>query len=230
MTAALLLELEGVLVETLPLRAAALAEALAGDGIEVTTDEAMELSRGRAVRRAVAMAAHDARVAFDLVAIDLTASRAEQYFAARASAGGVTLAPGAVDFMIQAQANARCAVATRASRPEAELLLRLAGLEDFFECIVTLEDVVEEKPAPATYRAVLARLERRRALPRRGVVALEDGADGARAARAAGVVSIVVGAAPASEALEADGYLPTLEGATMETIRAIAARAGASAL
>lgn len=227
---ALIFELEGVLVDTLAVRAFALGKALAADGIEVSPETAVDLSRGRAVRRAIAAAAHAAKVSYDLVAIDLAAATAERVFAERIASGGVMLAPGAMDMLIQAQANARCAIATRASRAEAEQLLGLAGLEDIFECIVTLDDVVEEKPAPASYRATLARLERRRALPKGGTVALEDGGDGARAARTAGVVSIVVGPAPASEALEADGYLPTLQGATMQTIRAIASRAGASAL
>lgn len=227
MTAALLFEVEGVLVETLPFRAAALVAALADDGISLTIEEAIELSRGRSVRRAIAAAAHDARISYDLVATDLAASRAESVFAARATAGGIMLTTGAVEFVRQAQAVARCALVTRASRLEADLLLRLAGLEDAFETMVTLEDVVEEKPAPAAYRAAVARLAKRRPVPARGVVALEDGAAGARSARAAGLVSIVVGAAPASEALEADGYLPSLGGATMDDVRSIAARAGA---
>lgn len=226
----LLFELEGVLVETLPLRAAALSAALAEDGIQLDPEEALEHSRGRAVRRAVAAAAHEARISYDIVAVDLAASRAERIFAGHAAAGGVMLAAGAVELVQRAQASARCALVARATRAEVDLLLRLAGLEDAFESIVSLDDVVEEKPAPAAYRAMLAKLERRRPVPRRTAIALEDGGDGARAARTAGIVSIVVGAAPASDALEADGYLPSLAGATMDTIRSIAARAGANVL
>ena len=229
MSPALLFELEGVIADTLTLRAEALRLALAADGIDIDADEALDLSRGRAVRRGVAAAAYHARVAFDLVAIDLTASRAEQTFLDRVAAAGLTLAPGAVPFVRAAQASSRCALVTRATRQEADVLLRLAGLEDAFECIITLDDVVEEKPAPAAYRAALARLEKRRAVAPRGAVALEDGGDGAKSARAAGIASIVTGPAPISEALEADGYLPSLEGATMEDVRAIAARAGANA-
>lgn len=228
--AGLLFELEGVIAETLAIRAAALRAALGADGIDVSADAATELSRGRSVRRAIAHAAFDARVSFDLVTTDLVAARAEAAFAAALAAGGLTLAPGAADFVRLAQAGARCALVTRASREEADHLLRRAGLEDAFECVVTLDDVVEEKPAPAAHRAAVARLERRRPVPAGSLVALEDGADGARAARAAGIVSVVTGPAPASEALEADGYLPSLEGTTMETIRAIAARAGAHAI
>lgn len=223
----LLFELEGVLVETLPLRAAALRVALEEDGIELDLDEAIEHSRGRSVRRAIAAAAHDARISYDLVAVDLAASRAERIFADRAASGGVVLAAGALRFIEQAQAGARCALVARASRAEVDLLLRLAGLVDAFESIVSLDDVAEEKPAPAAYRAIISRLERRRPVPRRIAIALEDGGDGARAARAAGIVSLVVGEAPASDALEAHGYLPSLEGATMDTIRSLAARAGA---
>lgn len=225
----LLFELEGVVVETARPRAAALRRALRNEGITVTAAEALEYSRGHSVRRAVAAAAHDARMSYDLVTIDLVAVQAEQHFEAEAAAGGITLAPGALGFVRTAQASARCGLVTRASRGEADLLLRRAGLEDAFECLITHEDVVEEKPAPAAYRAALGRLARKRAVARGSAVALEDGGDGARAARAAGVVSLVVGPAPASEAVEADGYLPGLEGATMELVRDLAARAGASA-
>ncbi|MBA3891509.1 MAG: HAD family phosphatase [Gemmatimonadaceae bacterium] len=225
----LLFELEGVIAETLPVRAAALRSALQAEGIAATPEDAIDLSRARSVRRAVAAAAHDARTSYDLVTVDLVASQAERHFAAAAAAGGITLTPGAVAFVRAAQAGARCGLVTRASRAEADLLLRLAGLEDAFECVITHEDVVEEKPAPAPYRAALARLARKRGVAPGSAVALEDGGDGARAARAAGIVSLVVGPAPASEAVEADGYLPGLEGATMELVRALAARAGATA-
>jgi len=225
---ALLFELEGVIVDTLLARATALRDALAAEGIALTDVEAIDASRGRAVRRAIASAAHAARVSYDLVTIDLAAARAEALYASRVAASGFTLRPGAVEFVRHAQASTRCALVTRASRQETETAIRLAGLEDAFEAVVTLEDVVEEKPAPAAYRAMLARLEKRRALPRRGMVAIEDGADGARSARVAGLTTLVVGPAPASDALEADAYLPSLEGATMETIRALAARAGAN--
>ena len=230
MSAVLLFELEGVIAETLPLRADALHAALAAEGINVPRDSAQELSRGRSVRRAIAAAAFEARTALDPVTIDIIASRAERLLADRSAAGGVTLAPGATAFVRLAQGAARCALVTRASRVEAERLLRMASLEDVFESVITLDDVVEEKPAPAAYRAALARLSRKRPVPAGGVLALEDGGDGARAAGAAGIVCVVTGSAPASEALEADGYLPSLEGATMETIRAIAARAGAHAI
>ena len=230
MSAVLLFELEGVIAETLSMRAHALHAALAAEGFATPLDAAHELSRGRSVRRAIAAAAFEARTSLDLVTIDLVASRAERLFADRSAAGGLTLAPGAAAFVRLAQGASRCALVTRASRVEAEQLLRIASLEDVFESVVTLDDVVEEKPAPAAYRAALGRLSRKRAVPAGGVLALEDGGDGARAARAAGIVCVVTGPAPASEALEGDGYLPSLEGATMETIRAIAARAGAHAI
>lgn len=229
MTVVLLFELEGVLVQTLAPRAEALAAALAPEGITISAARALELVRGRSVRRAVAAAALAGKVAFDLVMVDIVAATAERTFAATTASGGVVLAPGAAEFVARAQAAARCALVTRASRSEADLLLRLAGLDDAFECMVTMEDVVEEKPAPAAYRTVLERLGRKRPLPVRATVALEDGADGARAARAAGLMCIVAAPAPAGDALEADAYLPSLDGATMETIRTIAARAGAHA-
>ena len=83
----LLFELEGVIVETLALRAAALRHALLAEGIRVAQADAVDLSRGRPVRRAVTAAAHDARTSYDLVTVDLVASQAERYFGEQAAAG-----------------------------------------------------------------------------------------------------------------------------------------------
>ena len=226
---AMLFELEGVVAQTLPLRARALEDALAAEGIILTGGQAAELSRGRSVRRAVAAAALAGKVSFDLVMVDVVASAAERAFAALLASGGVALAPGAAAFVQHVHGVTRCALVTRASRSEAEHVLRLAGLDDAFECLVTLDDVADEKPSPVPYRTAIGRMGRRRPVATRSIVALEDGADGARAARAAGIMCIVAGPAPASDALEADAYLPSLESTTMESIRAIAARAGAHA-
>ena len=54
---------------------------------------------------------------------------------------------------------ARKAVLTNAPRAHAEQVLRLLGVEDLFECVVTIEDVdYRPKPAPIAYATALERL------------------------------------------------------------------------
>jgi beta-phosphoglucomutase-like phosphatase (HAD superfamily) len=59
--------------------------------------------------------------------------------------------------------------------------------------------------------------------PRRAV-ALEDAAAGIRAARAAGLRCIAVGPVPAYRAVDATGYLPSVEGQTLASLSALVAR------
>jgi HAD superfamily hydrolase (TIGR01509 family) len=218
-----LLELEGVLLQTGELRRRALERAFADEGLPVIARSAGDCT-ALPVRAAVSAALARANEARDETGVDLLTLRAERHFLDSVSRG-LTLAAGAGDFVAGLQGSARLAIVTRASRRETELLLSLAGLDLAFETVVTSDDVREPKPAAAPYHVALERLRRRRALTAATVVALEDGVAGIRAARDAGVRCIAVGACPAFTAIEADGYLEDLAGATLETLRALVMRA-----
>jgi beta-phosphoglucomutase len=116
----------------------------------------------------------------------------------------------------------RLALVTRANRREVEPILDAADASFLFECIVTADDVGDSpKPAPAAYHSALRRLSRRRALTASDAIALEDGRAGIRAARGAGLRCLAVGNVPPFRALDADGYLPTLRGATLDSLDAV---------
>ena len=222
MPAALLVEFEGVLVETRDARRDALMRALADDGLSLPDDEYDARCAGLPVREAARAAAAFAGAGLDETALDLLTLRAERDFAARIGTG-VTLALGAAALLDGAAGRARLALVTRASRREVEFVLTLAGLEAAFECVVAADDA-PPKPSPAPYRRALERLSRRRAVRAADSLALEDGAAGAVAARAAGVPCVVV--APAGAPGEAaSAVVRTLDGHSLTTLDALVRRA-----
>lgn len=218
---AILLELEGVLVETHDARRDALLRALAEEGIGTGPVAYDDLAHGLPVRGAARALIAAAGEEIDEVAIELVALRAERHFA-EAVGTGIVLTDGARDALGTLHGVTRLALVTRANRREVEPILDAADAGFLFECIVTADDVGDSpKPAPEAYHSALRRLSRRRALTAAGAIALEDGRAGIRAARAAGLRCLAVGNVPPFRALDADGYLPTLRGVTLDSLDAV---------
>ena len=219
-TRAVLLELEGVLVETRDARRNALVRALAEEGISVDIIAYDDLAHGLPVRAAARALATAADEPIDDIAIELVALRAERNFA-ESIASGIVLTEGARDALGTLHGVARLGLVTRASRREVEPILDAADASFLFECIVTSDDVAEAtKPHPESYHAAIRRLSRRRSMAPSDAIALEDGRAGIRAARAAGLRCVAVGDVPPFRALDADGYLPSLRGATLDSLDA----------
>ncbi|MGH7670670.1 MAG: hypothetical protein ACRENQ_14390, partial [Gemmatimonadaceae bacterium] len=84
---ALMLELEGVVIDTRVARFDALVRALADDGIANLPTGAAEELLGRAPRDAAAVASRMLGVAADPTTLDLIGLRADRYFAERAGQG-----------------------------------------------------------------------------------------------------------------------------------------------
>jgi len=76
----------------------------------------------------------------------------------------------------------RLAVCTNAIRDSAELMLRRAGLMDYFEFVISNEDVARPKPDPEIYLMAMARME----LSADRVVIVEDAPHGIESARRSG--------------------------------------------
>ena len=194
--AALLLELEGVLVDTLAARRDALAHALAERGLALADDLLAHAADGRAptvaAARAAELLAHERGAPpLDAIDVDLVALGAARAFADRA-APGMSLVPGARDALHALGHAVTLAVVTRAPARIAEDAIALAGLDAVVRVVVAAEHVAAPKPSPAGHLRALARLGRTRAVAPQRVVALEDGPDGIAAATAAGVLALGV--------------------------------------
>ena len=216
-----LFEFEGVIAETRSRRAAALRRSLADDGIQVSEEEIAQVWRALPSRAAAAALLDRRGQRVDEVMLDLIARRADRYFGEEASEG-LTLVPGARDCVARLEGRARLGIVTRAGRREVDHTLALAEMGFAFECIVTSDEMIDQKPSPVGYERALERLSRRGSVRRECVIALEDGLAGIRAARAAELRCVAVGPLAAEVAMAADGYIATLEHVTLERLRELA--------
>lgn len=214
-----LVELEGVVFETRELRAGALRDAFAAQGIACAVEG--EAIAGLTPRAAAATALAAARVPVDDVVLDLVASTAERAFASRLSLFGARLTHGGRRFLDQAASSARIGIVTRARRSDVDALIRLSGLDVPFAVVVCGDDVLDAKPAVEGYRIALDRLSRLRPVNSGNVIALEDARDGIRAARSAKVRCIAVGDVPPHIAMDADAFVDTLDGQTLASLDAL---------
>lgn len=219
MADAVLLDWEGLLTDTTESRRAAIALVLAEEGVALDDDAYDDRFAGRSLRSIVASAL-EWRASDDTL-VDLLTLRAQRELATRLAQGFV-VAPDAMRFVEHAQLRAPVAIVTAAGRDETDAALRLAGLRDSFSAIVSAEDAHGDAPSLAQFDAAVAHLERRRASPlvRERVLALATTRPAILAARQAGIRTIAVGA-PAHVALEADGALESLTGATLDTLDAL---------
>lgn len=216
MVDAALFELEGVLFDTITLRRDSLRSALAAHGIAIPLEP--EIIDALGPRAAAAAALMRARMPFDDVLLDVITAGAERAFATNLAAGGAELYEGAQAFVESAACSTRVAIVTRAARADAQLLLRLAGLDAVPAIMVCGDDVLDAKPSCEGYRLALDRLGRQRRVRLATVIALEHGTMGIRAALAAGVRCVVAGAVAPHVAIEANAYLPTLQGHTLKSL------------
>lgn len=229
MPEALLLELEGVLIETSDARRSALARAFRDEGFAAAARSCEAHPMTQPARESALAVLSATGEPADAVAIDLVVARAEREFM-RIISSGISLAPGALELVHSAVGRVRLALVTRARRSEAVTMLSLASLRDALDVVVTLDDVPDPRPSPAGHEIALARLAKRRPVNRSTVIALEDAAPGIRAATAAGVRAIGVGSEslPAHEALAA-GAIAFVQSLATHSHRTLAALAAARA-
>ncbi len=170
---------DGILADTIPLRATALAEAIvlecASLGIAVHAHDILPLLRewlpGRTFSEAISVAIEQLpalqqkQIRHDLTLHDLVALRAQRAWSARASQG-VPLRDGILSRLQAAVSRGlRIVLRSDSQRQEVEPVLRLAGLEDstlFVRCADDLPRTPGASMLQASYEAIAARLERQR--------------------------------------------------------------------
>lgn len=223
MRVALLLELEGVVLETAAPRRQALLAAFAAEGIRVP-EHLLAAADRRPTSDAVDAVLAAVREwsigvpALDDTARELVGVRAERLLL-QALARGVTLAPGAAATLPALASQARLALFARLPRADVERLLGHAGLDACFDVIVAAGDGGFARSRAELYRTTAERLRARLApapVARDPMLAVfADGPAAVRDARAAGLPVIAVGDWPAHEALEADALVPSLRDVTV---------------
>ncbi len=184
---------DGILADTLPPRARALADAIAQEcaalpvpiDVHAILPQLIVLLPGRTFSESIAVAVEQLpalqheRIRHDVTMHDLIAMRAQQAWSAGV-AHGVPFLDGVLGRLQAAVARGtRMVVRSDSQRREVEPLLRLAGLEDsmlFLRCSDDLPRLAGGTSLQASYEAIDARLDRQR-VPRaqRDAVEVNEG-------------------------------------------------------
>ncbi len=202
---AVLLDWEGVLVDTAAARRTALLGALAEEGVASDATRLDACCQGLGVQ-AAAHAALAADGRDDVVLADLVALRAERAFA-ESLGGGFLLQPGAAELVARLQTDCPVIVVSRAGRAETDLVLGLSGLRE----AVSASVCAGEREGANLWSAALERLSHRRpARAERSIALCADAGPLARA-REAGLRVVAVGL-PAHQSLDADAGVDAICG------------------
>jgi len=130
--------------------------------------------------------------------------------------GGAAALPGAVELIKHLSGRIPIAICSGALREDIVPLIGKLGVADAFDTIVTAEDTPRSKPDPAPYRLTAERLGISNGL------VIEDTPAGIASAQGAGLkVLAITNSYPAEFLAAADAIVNTLEGITLETLRAL---------
>ena len=183
MTAAILFDFNGVIVDDEPQHCAALIATLADYGYALDRDSYYRDYLGFDDRECFRFSFGKLGRPADEPALAAAIERKHAHYA-RAVRDSVRLVPGAQDFVEAAALDGyQLAIVSGALRREIELVLDLVGLRPHFAEIVAAEDVSACKPDPQGYNRAREAL----ALAPSRCVVVEDSLPGLAAARAAGL-------------------------------------------
>lgn len=185
---AVIFDLDGTLVDSMPAHFEAWCEALAANGApkDVFPEDVFYSMGGRPTKDIVKEI--NGEFNLDLNPDDISYAK-RQAFLKRLDL--VALNEDVVAFAKSLRGKMPLAVATGGSRKVVEATLKATGLAELFDEVVTADDVKCGKPAPDIYLDAAARLE----VPAEDCLALEDAAPGIMAAQMAGMTVVTVPAA-----------------------------------
>jgi mannitol-1-/sugar-/sorbitol-6-phosphatase len=191
-TRALLIDMDGVLVDSTPAVARTWARWAAKFGME--PDYVVKYAHGRTslntIRELLPTATNETHLAENQWMED----------AEVADVADVVALPGTQELLAAIPAS-QFAVVTSASRKLAEVRLRAAGLWQFAKNLVTSSDIHRGKPDPEPYLKGAAKL----AIPASDCVVIEDAPSGTRSGKAAGARVIALRTTTPDEELRAAG-------------------------
>jgi beta-phosphoglucomutase len=134
----------------------------------------------------------------------------------------VVIFPGVKTLVFGLAPSVPLAVASGALRHEIATILTTAGLLNYFQAIVSAEDVEQGKPEPEIFLTVLAKLNAGTSpqIEPANCVVIEDSKEGIRGARAAGMKCLAVTNSHPAELLgEANVVVKSLEEVTLSLLQ-----------
>jgi HAD superfamily hydrolase (TIGR01509 family) len=208
-----LFDLNGVISDDEQLLYEILAELVAANGAQLTSERYFSELVGVSDREVLALLLGSAHPALD----ELLRERVARY---RERAGDGSTVPEDVREAVRLAARrVPVGVVSGSFRDDAAAVLSGAGLDGLFSVIVTAEDMPQPKPDPAGYQLALERLDR--GLEPWDVLVLEDTPLGVAAAQSAGMRCVgVAGTLPPQRLAAADAVVTGLDTAVMANLLA----------
>lgn len=223
MVEAVIFDFNGVIADDETPHVVCFQQALAEFGLSLTTEDYYDTYLGMDERTCAGrlLTARDGRC--DPLRLRQIMDRKAELFRIHTAQHKPPLFPGVVEFVKQAGARQRLAIASGGRREQILYALSGTAIERAFEVIVAAEDCAVGKPDPAIYLLTLRRLNegspQRMPLTPRDCVVIEDSKAGIRSARTAGMR--VIGLATTYEAghlTEADLVIPSLRHVTPDAL------------
>jgi HAD superfamily hydrolase (TIGR01509 family) len=215
MLRAIIFDFDGVVADNEPIHCAMFQRILAEIGVPLTEKEYYEKYLGFDDKGCfAAILAAQGRPATSAMLADLVSRKADAYL--EYIRHHLVIFPGVREFVRDAAAHYRLAIASGALRHEIEFILGHAGIRKEFEHITSAEDVQHGKPNPEGYLHALAGLNgaaTSHAVPLSAseCLVIEDSLPGIQAGHAAGMkVLAVANTHPLSDLGEADARVPSL--------------------
>lgn len=183
--AAVVFDMDGLMLDTEPLYQAAWQQATAELGCELTDAAYLRLVGLREEESELELVAEFG----DGFPLDAFRARWPEIFRAGVDTEGIVVKDGLVELLaFVEQRGLMMAVATSSHRHYAELSLRRSGLDIRFAVVVTGDESARAKPAPDIYLEAARRL----GVTPSQCIAIEDSDHGILAAHAAGMVPLLV--------------------------------------
>jgi len=194
-----LFDLDGTLVDSSTCHERAYLEALTSRLPDLASRFSYEPCKGRRTRDAL----RDYGIEDEALLTELSRAKQKAY-RTLVESGAVQLLPGARELLQALRLDRRLFLVTGSTARSTREVTSQLGIYDWFEQIVTADDVAEGKPAPECW---LTCMERAAIRPEKALV-VEDALSGIHSARAAGLKAVVVNN---SELVALPEYAGTLE-------------------
>ncbi len=223
MLKAIIFDCDGVIADTEPLHFATFQKVLAEEGIPLTREDYFDRYLALDDRGCFTRAHADNSK-------DISSDKLSELIRRKASFVEVVmresleLFPGVALFIRQAARKYPLAIASGALRHELELILHHGRLKDYFQVVVSAEDVTRGKPHPEPFLKALALINSARAdaIEPRHCLVIEDSIHGVKAAHEAGMLCLAVTNSYSKYALsQAEWVVESFEDLTIDEIEAL---------
>jgi HAD superfamily hydrolase (TIGR01509 family) len=191
---AVIFDFDGVIVDTEPLHYAAFQRTLEPLGLHFSWQEYVETYIGFDDRDAFRHAFSSKGTTLDKETLRRLIEQKAAFFE-EVIGSGVSAYPGVLDLIVQLSTNrVPLAICSGALRSDIDPILAMLGITDYFDVIVTADDVAASKPDPECYSLAFQRLlsVHQNSFTKEATIAIEDTPAGISAAKAAGLMVCAV--------------------------------------